>query len=61
MQTNVLSERIGSLLRKDSIVSETDVALTNGVGGVSYAVQGIMTLMVALPINTLQVYIDMYG
>ena len=54
MQTNVLSERIGTLLRKDGgKVFETDVALTSAVGGVSYAVQGIMTLMVALPINTL--------
>ena len=53
MQTNVLSERIGTLLRKDGgKVFETDVALTSGVGGVSYEVQGIMTLMVALPINT---------
>jgi len=36
MQTNVLSERIGTLLRKDGCnVLETDVALTSGVGGVS--------------------------
>ena len=33
-------------------IFETDVALASGIGGVSYAVQGIMTLMVALPINT---------
>ena len=47
MQTNVLSERIGDLLRKDGGKDfETDVALASGVGGVSYAVQGIMTLMV---------------
>ena len=47
MQTNVLSERIETLLRKDGgKVFETDVAPTSGVGGVSYAVQGIMTLMV---------------
>jgi hypothetical protein len=53
MQTNVLSERIGTLLRKDGgKVFETDVTLTSGVGGVSYVVQGSMTLMVALPINT---------
>ena len=40
-------------LRKDGgKVFETDAALTSGVGGVSYAVQGIVTLMVALPINT---------
>jgi len=52
MQTKVLSERIGTLLRKDGgKVFETDVALTSGVGGVSYEVQGIMTLMVALPLN----------
>ena len=53
MQTNVLCERIGTLLRKDGGEAfESDVALTSGVGGVSYAVQGIMTLMVTLPINT---------
>jgi len=53
MNTNVISERIGTLQRKDAgKVFETVVALTSGVGGVSYAVQGIMTLMVALPINT---------
>ena len=50
MQTNVLSERIGTLLRKDGgTVFETDVTLTSGIGGVSYV---SMTLMVALPINT---------
>ena len=53
MQTNVLRERIGPLLTKGGGKGfETDVALTCGVGGVSYAVQGIMTLMVARPINT---------
>ena len=36
MQTNVLSERIGTLLRKDGgKVFETDAALTSAVGGVS--------------------------
>ena len=53
MQTNVLSKRIGTPSRTDGgKVFETDVALTSGVGGVSYAVQGIMTLIVALPITT---------
>ena len=52
MQTNVLSERIGNLLRADgSKAFETDAALTSGVGGISYGVQGLMTLMIALPID----------
>ena len=52
MQTNVLSERIGNLLRQDGgKVFETDIALTSGVGGISCGVKGIMTLIVALPID----------
>jgi len=41
-----------NLRKDDGNVFETDAALTSGVGGVSYAVQCIVTLMVALSINT---------
>jgi len=53
MRTKVLSERIGHLLRQDGgKVFETNVALASGVGGISYEVQSITTLMVALLLDT---------
>ena len=51
LQTNVVSERIATLLRKDGIkLRPANLVLTSGVGGVSYAVQGSITMTVALPI-----------
>ena len=32
---------------------QTDVALTSGVGGISYGVLGVMTLMASFPVNAL--------
>ena len=51
LQTNVVSERIATLIRQDGgKLRPANLVLTSGVGGVSYAVQGSINMTVALPI-----------
>ena len=51
LQTNVVRERVARLIRQDGgKMRPANVVLTSGVGGISYAVQGFISMTVAVPI-----------
>ena len=50
IQTNVVSERVANLIRQDSgKFRPANVVLTSSVGGMSYPVQGFISMTVAIP------------
>jgi hypothetical protein len=50
-ETNVVSERVARLIRQDGgKMRPADVVLTSGVSGISYAVQGFISMTVAVPV-----------
>ena len=51
LQTNVVSERVARLIRQDDgKMRPANVVLTSGVGGISYAVQGFISMTVSVPV-----------
>ena len=51
VQTNVVSERVANLIRQDGgKLRPANFVPTIGVGGISYAVQGFISMTVAIPV-----------
>jgi hypothetical protein len=62
LQTNIISSLVAQLLDRDRGTRyDTSVALTSGVGGRSYGVQGIMNLTITFPYGANDTKLRVFG